>query len=244
MDSIPEATGVSVGSGVGGSRRSGLFLGSLLFPFDASAKPQFFAAWLCLWSLSWLAVAITGRSPGSWIAGVGAAAVIAIVAATGTAGIAVGVFLGAVLVVLSRRDRGFPRFLAVGLGALGYLLLVAGGALTTEGEPTNVPHGLVAGYEAATRQTCLDCHAIGAEGATPIPHNPARSCGEDDEECWGGRVDCLGCHRYDPALGGPTQLFPPVSAAIALPVSGDVSMRAVGLTTGQLVAAGGLADDG
>jgi hypothetical protein len=217
---------------------------SLLFPFDASARPQFFAAWLCLWALSWLAVAITGRTPGSWIAGLGAAALIAVMAANGRAGIALGLFLGAVLVVLTRRSQGIPRVLAIGLGALGYFLLVAGGVFAADaGEATNVPHGLDAGYEAATRQTCLDCHATGAEGATPIPHNPARSCGED-EACWGGRVDCLGCHRYDPALGGPTQLLPPVSASSALPVSGAVPLRAAGLTPAQLVAAGGLVGDG
>ncbi len=97
----------------------------------------------------------------------------------------------------------------MGLAVLGYFVLVVGGVFASvAGEPPNVPHGLADGYGAATRQTCLDCHATGAEGATPIPHSP-RTCGEDGEECWGGRTDCLGCHRYDPALGGPTQLFPP-----------------------------------
>ena len=220
------------------------FTASLLFPFDASARPQFFAAWLCLWSLSWLAVSITGRPPGSWIAGVGAAALIAVVAANGPAGIALGVFFGAVLVVLTRRGEGMPRFLAVGLGVLGYLVLVGGGVLAMDsGEPPSVPHGLVDGYEASTGQTCLDCHATGAEGATPIPHNPSRSCGED-EACWGGRVDCLGCHRYDPALGGPTQLVPPVLEASSLQLSAAFPKKVIGLTREQLAAADGLVADG
>ena len=81
---------------------------------------------------------------------------------------------------------------------------VAGLAGRAGGSLPIIPHGLADGYENATRQTCLDCHAVGAEGATSIPHDVQRQCGEDGEECWDGRVDCLGCHRYDPALGGPT----------------------------------------
>jgi hypothetical protein len=225
------------------------FSASLLFPFDASARPQFFAAWLFVWSVSWFLVAFTGRPLGSWIAGLGAAGLIAIMSGTGPAGIALGLFLGAVLLVLTRRAEGLPRLLAVGLAILGYFLLVVGGVFASAaGEPPNVPHGLSIGYEAATRQTCMDCHATGAEGATPIPHG-TRTCGEDGEECWGGRTDCLGCHRYDPALGGPTQLFPPgleagVLAVSPLEINGGDPIRVVGLTPKQLVAAGGLVRDG
>jgi hypothetical protein len=213
------------------------FSASLLFPFDASARPQFFALWLCLWSLSWLAVAIVGQPRSSSMAGLGALATVAVIAGTGLVGITLAVFLSVVLLVLARRKEGFPRLLSIALAAFGYLLVVGGGLLASDaGEAPFVPHGLVDGYENATRQTCLDCHAVGAEGATPVPHDTTEVCGgEGHEECWDGRRDCLGCHRYDPALGGPTQPgFPP---------GGDIGRAPTGgtaLSSQQLAVAGGL----
>lgn len=219
------------------------FSASLLFPFDASARPQFFAVWLCLWSLAWLAVAFVGQPKTSWMAMMGATATVAMMSATGLVGIAFGVFLAAVLLVLVRRKDGFPRLLSIGLAAIGYLLVGGGGLLASvQVDPPNIPHGLVDGYEAATRQTCLDCHAVGAEGATLIPHGAEETCGGEDEECWDGRRDCLGCHRYDPALGGPTELA-------YLPGNGPGQDRIVRAPTGgsalnsqQLAVAGGLVD--
>jgi hypothetical protein len=153
-------------------------------------------------------------------------------------GLTLAAFLAAVLLVLARRQEGFPRFLSIALGAFGYLLLVGGGLVASAaGEPTFVPHGLVDGYESATSQTCLECHAVGAEGATRIPHEVTDRCGgEDHEDCWDGRRDCLGCHRYDPVLGGPTNLpFPPGGGLARAPTGGAP------LSPQQLTAAGALA---
>lgn len=214
------------------------FSTSLLFPFDASARPQFFAAWIFMWSLAWLVVALTGRPVSSWIPALGAAAIIVIVSGSGLAGIAVGLFIGAVLFVLTRRQNGFPKLLSFGLAAFGYLILVAVGLFgAVGGEPPNIPHGLADSYEAATRQTCLDCHVVGAEGATLIPHDPYETCGGDGEECWDGRNDCLGCHRYDPVLGGPTRLFSPGDETAKVPRGG------MALTSHQLALAVGLVGD-
>jgi hypothetical protein len=185
---------------------------SFLFPFDASARPQFFALWLGIWSLSWLAVAIVGKPRSSSMTGLGALAIIVLISGTGLVGLTLAAFLAAVLLVLARRQEGFPRFLSIALGAFGYLLLVGGGLVASDaGEPTFVPHGLADSYESATSQTCLECHAVGAGGATRIPHEMTDTCGDEShEDCWDGRRDCLGCHRYDPVLGGPTDLpFPP-----------------------------------
>jgi hypothetical protein len=96
---------------------------------------------------------------------------------------------------------------------------------------------LIDGYNTATSLTCLDCHAVGAEGATRIPHDPNETCGGDGEECWDGRRDCLGCHRYDPALGGPTEpQFPPGGAIARAPTGGNA------LSSQQLTVAGGLVE--
>ena len=210
---------------------------SFLFPFDASARPQFFALWLGIWSLSWLVVAAVGQTNSSAMAGLGALAVIVVMSGTGLVGISLAVFLVAVLLVLARRQEGFPRFLSIALSAFGYLLIVGGGLLASgAGEPTVVPHGLVEGYENATRQTCLECHAVGAGGATRIPHEVTDRCGgEYHEDCWDGRRDCLGCHRYDPVLGGPTDPpFPPRGGLARAPTGGT------SLSSQQLTAASAL----
>ncbi len=147
------------------------------------------------------------------------------------------VFLAAVLLVLARRREGFPRFLSIALSAFGYLLIVGGGLVAADaGEPPFVPHGLVDGYAQASRQTCLECHAVGADGATRIPHDQFETCGgEDQEGCWDGRRDCLGCHRYDPVLGGPTTPpFPPGGSLAQAPTGGT------GLSSEQLTAASAL----
>lgn len=215
------------------------FSASLLFPFDASARPQFFAFWLFLWSVLWLVVAFVGQARASLMAMLGAAVTVVMTAGTGLGGIAVAVFLAAVLLVLARRKDGFPRFLLIGLAGFAYLLVVLGSLFAAEGgEASNVPHGLVDGYETATRQTCLDCHAVGADGATPIPHDATDRCGgEDHEECWDGRVDCLGCHRYDPVLGGPTELAQLSASGIARAPTGGMA-----LSSQQLTDAGGMVE--
>lgn len=210
---------------------------SFLFPFDASARPQFFALWLGIWSLSWLVVAAVGQTKSSAMAGLGALAIIVVMSGTGLVGISLAVFLVAVLLVLARRQEGFPRFLSIALSAFGYLLIVGGGLLASgAGEPTVVPHGLVEGYENATRQTCLECHAVGAGGATLIPHEVTDRCGgEYHEDCWDGRRDCLGCHRYDPVLGGPIDPpFPPRGGLARAPTGGT------SLSSQQLTAASAL----
>lgn len=210
---------------------------SFLFPFDASARPQFFALWLGIWSLSWLAVAIVGKPRSSSMTWLGALAIILVISGTGLVGLTLAAFLAVVLLVLARRKEGFPRFLSVALAAFGYLLLVGGGLVASATvEPTFVPHGLAEGYESATSQTCLECHAVGADGATRIPHETTDTCGgEDHEDCWDGRRDCLGCHRYDPSLGGPTDPpFLPGGGLARAPTGG------IPLSSQQLTAASAL----
>lgn len=214
------------------------FAASLLFPFDASAAARVFAVWVLLWSLAWLVVSLTGELRGSWMTALGALAVLTVFAGSGLVGTVLAAFLALVLLVLTRRRDGLPRLLSVALAALGYLVLVVGGLIATApGEAAYIPHGLADGYQNATRQTCLDCHAIGAEGATPIPHDTLRACDPEEEECWDGRADCLGCHRYDPALGGPARLLPPEGSETARAPTGGPA-----LTSRQLAAADGLAN--
>jgi len=163
-----------------------------------------------------------------------------VMAGSGLVGIGLAAFLAAVLLVLARRQEGFPRFLTIGLSGFGYLLIVGGGLVASDaGEPPFVPHGLVEGYAAATSQTCLDCHAVGADGATRVPHDQFETCGgEYHEDCWDGRRDCLGCHRYDPVLGGPTTPpFPPGGGLARAPTGGT------GLSPQQLTAASALVLD-
>jgi hypothetical protein len=74
--------------------------------------------------------------------------------------------------------------------------------------PPNVPHRPNPNIQEMSagdvdRATCLECHGSGVAGAPVIPHETDRTC--EDELCWGGRSDCAGCHRIDPALGGPTE---------------------------------------
>lgn len=212
---------------------------SFLFPFDASARPQFFALWLGVWSLSWMVVATVGQLKGSVMTGLGALAAILLVSGTGLVGVSLAAFLAAVLLALARRREGFPRLLAIALSAFGYFLIVAGGlAASAPGEATFVPHGLAEGYAQATSQTCLECHAVGADGATRIPHDRFETCGgENHEECWDGRRDCLGCHRYDPVLGGSTDPpFPPTGGGLARAETGSTSLSVHQLATaGDLV---------
>jgi hypothetical protein len=134
--------------------------------------------------------------------------------------------------LVSRRPEGRPRLLHTGLAVCGGLLLGAGALAATDPlEAPNVPHGLDVSFGEATRGTCFGCHVQGQEGATIIPHESDRLCGDEDQ-CWAGRSDCLGCHRYDPALGGPTILAqpPPGLPLVAVPRSGTA------LTTAQLLA--------
>ncbi|MFN2488024.1 MAG: hypothetical protein ABR609_15735 [Acidimicrobiia bacterium] len=108
-----------------------------------------------------------------------------------------------------------------GYGTVAFLGLVG-----SVGYAGNVPHGVEAvSYDDLDRATCLDCHAIGREGATIVPHDVTRSC---ESDCWGGRSDCLGCHRYDPALGGPTLTF-------VFPAEARLPDRAQSLRPSQLV---------
>jgi hypothetical protein len=75
-------------------------------------------------------------------------------------------------------------------------------------QPPNVPHRPNPNLPELTasdvdRSTCLECHGSGIVGAPPPSHVFSRVC--EEEPCWGGRSDCAGCHRIDPALGGPTR---------------------------------------
>lgn len=104
------------------------------------------------------------------------------------------------------------QWYVIGLQLAGYGLVGLIGLGASLDNAPNVPHGIEGvAFAEIDQATCLDCHAAGREGATIIPHAASRTC-EDD--CWGGRTDCLGCHRYDPALGGPREFaFVPASEA-------------------------------
>ena len=82
------------------------------------------------------------------------------------------------------------------------------------------------------RATCLGCHATGVDGAPVIPHEQDRTCGEEGP-CWGGRTDCAGCHRIDPALGGATEKIE-VSRWAGLLVEGGPKRVIVSLASDQL----------
>lgn len=93
--------------------------------------------------------------------------------------------------------------------ALPVILMLSVIIIPTIDTPPNVPHRPNPNVPAMTaldvdRGTCLECHATGTVGAPVIPHESFRTCGVE-EPCWGGRTDCAGCHRIDPALGGPTE---------------------------------------
>lgn len=95
----------------------------------------------------------------------------------------------------------------IGIGAAVLLtVLIAGSVWTQLDVPPNVPHRPHPDVQAldaddVDRATCLGCHGTGAVGAPIVPHDADRNC--VGEPCWGGRTDCIGCHRIDPVLGGP-----------------------------------------
>jgi hypothetical protein len=116
------------------------------------------------------------------------------------------------VLLLDRPARDNPRPFA--LKALGWILLVPALfiislAWVVNDDQPNVPHRPDPNHPTAMaadvdRATCLGCHATGVAGAPVIPHEQDRTCGEAGP-CWGGRTDCAGCHRIDPALGGATE---------------------------------------
>lgn len=112
-----------------------------------------------------------------------------------------------------RPARDQPRPLAVrvvGWVILAPAILIISVFWLAVGDPPNVPHSPNPSQPTAEaadvdRATCLDCHATEVAGAPVVPHRFDRTCGDDGEPCWGGRTDCAGCHRIDPALGGPSE---------------------------------------
>lgn len=89
------------------------------------------------------------------------------------------------------------------------VLIISMAWLSTDSQP-NVPHRpdpnqpelMAADVDSAT---CLNCHATSTAGAPTPPHDLDQTC--TGQPCWGGRTDCAGCHRIDPALGGPVNLI-------------------------------------
>ncbi|HKX76822.1 MAG TPA: hypothetical protein VJR05_15670 [Acidimicrobiia bacterium] len=202
-------------------------LASTLFSFDASAKPGGFVFWLLLWSLTWLTVAVrTDSAVASLLPLVGAVASGLVVLALG--GPVVGALAGLALtafLVTGLRSAILPRPLRRGLAMAGVLVLMGAVAVALETHASNIPHGLPIDFAAADSATCLGCHATSARGATLIPHEIDRTC-DDPETCWDGRVDCMGCHRYDPSLR--QALFDPLPPRQVFVVGGSP------LTTGHL----------
>lgn len=127
-------------------------------------------------------------------------------------GLAIGfvVWGGAWLAATRYLDRPAPkwsRIVRIVVGAAVVLTVLIAGRVWTELDvPPNVPHRPHPDLQALStddvdRSTCLGCHATGVVGAPIVPHEADRAC--EGEPCWGGRTDCIGCHRIDPALGGP-----------------------------------------
>lgn len=122
----------------------------------------------------------------------------------GVFGLVLAIWSGIWLFKLVRPASSSPGRLGRVARFAGFGLLALFSVVGTADDPPNVPHGLEGvEFSAVDQTTCLDCHAFGREGATPVPHEHGRTC---DGDCWGGRADCLGCHRYDPDLGGPTEM--------------------------------------
>lgn len=135
--------------------------------------------------------------------------------------IGIVVWGGAWLIAARYLDRPAPNrrpIVRVGLGAAALVaIVIAGSVWSVLDVPPNVPHRphpdlQALGADDVDRATCLECHGTGAVGAPIVPHDASRVC--EGEPCWGGRTDCVGCHRIDPALGGPT-----IQVLIGEPVS-------------------------
>ncbi|MGH8923286.1 MAG: hypothetical protein ACRDWA_01375 [Acidimicrobiia bacterium] len=200
---------------------------SEIFPFDASARPGFFGFWLVIWSMVWLLRSL-GASPRFFRY----AAVAPLLLGLGALGSIGAVILIAVAAALVRSAGFRRRLLQAAPGAALFLLTTVSLIAGLESNNSNVPHGLegVAFVDIASA-TCIDCHAAGREGATLIPHEPDRTCTDD---CWGARSDCIGCHRYDPALGGPSELVAIIPRASQLPArSPALTAFQVATLTGQ-----------
>jgi hypothetical protein len=111
-----------------------------------------------------------------------------------------------------KRDRSPLRnalVIAASVIAIPFVLMFSAILVPLLDTPPNVPHRPNPNIPEMTaadvdRGTCLNCHASGVVGAPVVPHESSRTC-DGDEPCWGGRSDCAGCHRIDPALGGPTE---------------------------------------
>lgn len=185
---------------------------SWVFPFDASARPDLFSVWLLSWGMVWLAVGL-GSLPGAgrrktstWLA---AGGVLLLFGLAGLPGLAIGFLLAVLIVVVANRRRRESTRIIPGKAANRLLLVVLAllGLCASETSASNVSHGVEGvAYSNFDRQTCLNCHGLGVEGATAIPHETQRACDPAEGGCWGGRSDCVGCHRYDPALGGARTL--------------------------------------
>lgn len=152
----------------------------ILFPFDASSAGNASVAPI-IWGLGWVAYAWRIRDETRAVADRSAVGVLG-------------------------------RTSLFGLGGFVALLVVA---LWAFADAPNIPHNLDnipptgqdTSWEEAGRATCLACHSSGRRGA-PVPaHGLSRSCGGLEEACFTfsdglPRSDCLGCHAYNPDLGG------------------------------------------
>ncbi len=116
--------------------------------------------------------------------------------------------LGLALFDRPPKKTGRRRVVAIlGMAMLVPVALIASTVWSSIDSPPNVPHRPNPNQPELTasdvdRSTCLECHGSGIAGAPSPSHDFARVC--EEEPCWGGRTDCAGCHRIDPALGGPT----------------------------------------
>lgn len=147
---------------------------SYAFPYDASSHRREFAVFLILWGMAWIIGSAFSRQQ-------------------------------------EKPHSNLRKVLTItaSIVAIPAVFLISVIIIPGIDTPPNVPHRPNPNVPAMTaldvdRNTCLECHATGVAGAPVIPHESSQTCGDDGEPCWGGRTDCAGCHRIDPALGGPT----------------------------------------
>ena len=161
-------------------------LASLVYPFDASAHGSAAGVITIIWGVLWVIVGVRG--------------------------------VDASTVVSPTKPRRRPKGSRRLARAAGWAVLVVGVLFVSVGwvsgdDPPHVPHALVdsegvaVSFGDANRSTCIGCHtSTGLVGAPDPLHGLSRTCPDyGASECWAGRRDCLGCHQYNPRLGGSTE---------------------------------------
>ena len=220
---------------------------SLLYPFDASAHPSGAAIFTIAWGLAWPAAIAyeerrksRGRADKTTTLPTFLLVAGLILLIPGLVGVLLGeafailvLIIGGGLVVtgvvLARRREATAKSLRRSAKWLGVLvvIIVISGFWNGGDDPPNVPHALDVEFNEATAATCTECHSISA--GREMGHSVTRTCGFDGD-CYAGRTDCLGCHAYNPSLGGTTVKQPPPGLALIEALASWHAAPSAGLT--------------